>query len=142
MYVKEITDILTKVSDKPDDEIIAEFDQMHRVADGCSYVKRITVNAYDANDNILSTSEVSGIKEIIESVLVIGNEVKRGHGNRFLEKLNEYREYTTIGIVGTRNFVCPKCMEKQSDSLDVFSDFIPLNIIALFTNLGGTGTVA
>jgi hypothetical protein len=142
MYVKEITDILTKVSDKPDDEIITEFDQMHRVADGCSYVKRITVNMYDADDNLLSTSEVSGIKEIIESIIVIGNEVKRGHGNRFLEKLNEYREYTTIGIVGTRNFVCPTCMAKQSDSLDVFSDFIPLNIIALFTNLGGTGTVA
>lgn len=91
-----------------------------------NYVKSIV-----SSDGLIRANNAEDVNKLLE---VIGSD-----NELYAEVLKEIIKYTdeaVIAIVATPNYKCPKCEEVQGDEKGVFKEFIPLNLLENFFDLG------
>ena len=97
-----------------------------------SYIEKVTF--IDSKGTETTFEKPEAIKEVLDTI--------SGDQTLFIDVLTHISKFisnSSIAIIATPNFTCPKCKSSQTDieANKPFSEFIPLNIIENFFDLGG-----
>lgn len=97
-----------------------------------AYVDKIVFVSPDNVETSFDTAE--GVREALDT---ISND--QVLFTNVIEKIGTFFTNSSIAIVATPNFICPKCSASQEEHElnKTFNEFIPLNIIDNFFALGG-----
>lgn len=97
-----------------------------------AYIEKVTFTDTKGVETTFDNSDA--IKEVLDTI--------SGDQDLFMDVLNHIGKFFTnsaIAVVATPNFICPKCQASQGepDTAKPFKEFIPLNVIENFFDLGG-----